>query len=160
MKRDFNDHFDRIDTILLSRKMAADGYLTHWANAAMRHSSDPFFSFAKRITDMRKIILTDKRSPSSLERTDLRSGDLPMEIGRLKAEPGADIGVFGGAGFASALIREGLVYELQFYINPVVLGDGVRIFSSARFRHLRMLQAKSYPSGMIVSRYAWPSGES
>jgi len=72
----------------------------------------------------------------------------------LKAEPGGDIGVFGGAGFAAGLISAGLVDEFQFYINPAALGAGRRIFEASGFRKLKLLNAKAYPSGMVVSRYA------
>ena len=37
LKRDFNAFFASIDTILLSRKMAEEGYLTHWGNAARNY---------------------------------------------------------------------------------------------------------------------------
>ena len=62
--------------------------------------------------------------------------------------------MFGGAGFASALISAGLVDEFQFYVNPTVLGDGVRIFETTGFQKLKLLGCKGYPSGMVVSRYA------
>ncbi|WP_346731574.1 dihydrofolate reductase family protein [Bradyrhizobium sp. 168] len=58
-----------------------------------------------------------------------------------------------GAGFAAALIEQGLVDEFQFYVNPAVLGDGVRIFAASGFRKLKLLEAKAYSSGMVVSRY-------
>lgn len=154
LKADFNAHFDRIDTILLSRKMAEEGYLPHWGDAAKRHPADPFYAFAKRVMEMRKVILTDKLGASSWERTQVRSGDLAREVGLLKAQQERDIGVFGGAGFASALIQAGLVDEFQFYVNPAVLGDGVRLFETSGFLQLRLLQAKAYQSGMVVSRYA------
>ncbi|MBW8858881.1 MAG: dihydrofolate reductase family protein [Caulobacter sp.] len=42
VKRDFNAHFQSVDTLLLSRKMAEEGYLSHWGDAANRYSRDPF----------------------------------------------------------------------------------------------------------------------
>jgi len=74
-------------------------------------------------------------------------------VGALKAKGGDNIGVFGGAGFASALIAAGLVDEFQLYINPAVLGGGTR-FDQAGFRKLRLLRSKAYECGMVVNRYA------
>ncbi|MER9602678.1 dihydrofolate reductase family protein [Mesorhizobium sp. M0243] len=51
LKQDFNAVFAGVDTILLSRKMAQEGYLTHWGNAAKKFPRDPFYAFAQRIVD-------------------------------------------------------------------------------------------------------------
>ncbi|WP_198350976.1 dihydrofolate reductase family protein [Flavisphingomonas formosensis] len=61
--------------------------------------------------------------------------------------------MFGGAGFASALIAAGLVDEIQLYVNPAVLGDGVGIFEISGFQPLRLIEVASFRCGMIVSRY-------
>ncbi|TPM56427.1 dihydrofolate reductase [Mesorhizobium sp. B2-2-4] len=157
LKRDFNAVFAGIDTILLSRKMAEEGYLTHWGNAAKRYPRDPFYAFAQRIVEARKVVPSDRLKASRWEGTTVVSGDLPREIDLLKRGEGGDIAVFGGAGFASALIAARLVDEFQLFINPAVLGAGRRIFDQGGFGRLRLLGSKSYASGMVVSRYA-PAG--
>ena len=50
----------------------------------------------------------------------------PVEeaIPRLKAEPGGDIVVFGGARFAHSLIRHHLVDEYRLTVHPIALGGG------------------------------------
>jgi dihydrofolate reductase len=154
LKRDFNAHFQSIDTILLSRKMAEEGYLSHWGNAAKRYPKDPFYAFAQRIVDVQKVVPSDRLEESRWERTVVTTGDLPREVGTLKAEEGGNIAVFGGAGFASALIAAGLVDQFQFYINPAALGGGTRIFDQAGFRKLCLLGSKVYECGIVVNRYA------
>ena len=154
LKLDFNTHFRSIDTILLSRKMAEEGYLSHWGNAAKRYPQDPFYAFAQRIIDVQKVVPSNRLEKSRWERTVVRSGDLTREVDALKAEEGNNIAVFGGAGFASALIAAGLVDEFQFYINPAALGGGTRIFDQAGFRKLRLLGSKAYECGIVVNHYA------
>jgi dihydrofolate reductase len=154
LKREFNAHFQSVDTILLSRMMVEEGYLSHWGNAAKRYPQDPFYAFAKRIIDVQKVVLSDRLEKSRWERTVVRGGDLPHEVSALKAEDGGDIAVFGGAGFASALIAAGLVDEFQFYINPAALGCGTRIFDKTGFRKLSLIGSKAYKCGIVVSRYA------
>lgn len=154
LKRDFNAHFESIDAILLSRKMAEEGYLTHWGNAARKYPEDRFYAFAERIIDMQKVVPTGKLDSSRWDRTLVVSGDLPREVGKLKAAQGGNIGVFGGAGFASALIAAGLVDEFQLYINPAALGGGASIFGEAGFSKLSLLGSKSYACGIVVNRYA------
>jgi dihydrofolate reductase len=157
LKQDFNAHFQSIDTILLSRKMVEEGYLSHWGNAAQRYPQDPFFAFAQRIIDVQKVVPSDRLEKSRWECTVVRSGDLSREVGALKVEEGGNIAVFGGAGFASALIAAGLVDEFQFYINPAALGGGSRIFDHADFRKFRLLGSKAYDCGVVVNRYG-PAG--
>lgn len=154
LKQDFNAVFSGIDTILLSRKMAEEGYLSHWGNAAKKYSGDPFYAFAQRVVEARKVVLSDRLKASRWERTTVASGDLPREVETLKAGEGADMAVFGGAGFASSLIAAGLVDEFQLFINPAVLGTGRRIFDQGGFRNLRLLGSKAYVCGMVVNRYA------
>jgi dihydrofolate reductase len=154
LKQDFNTVFAGIDTILLSRKMAEEDYLTHWGNAAKNYPRDAFYAFAQRIVEARKVVLSDRLEASRWERTTLASGDLPREVNALKAAEGGDMAVFGGAGFASALITAGLLDEFQLFINPATLGDGERIFDQGGFGKLRLLGSKAYASGMVVNRYA------
>lgn len=153
LKRDFNAHFQSIDTILLSRKMAEEGYLSHWGDAAKRYPRDPLYAFAQRIIDVQKVVPSDRLEESRWDRTVVISGDLSREVGALKAKKGGNITVFGGAGFASALISAGLVDEFQFYINPAALGGGRRIFDQADFRKFRLLGSKAYECGIVVNRY-------
>jgi dihydrofolate reductase len=57
------------------------------------------------------------------------SGDLAVEIARLKEEPGKDIVAHGGAGFARSLVSSGLIDEYQLVVHPVALGRGLPLFS-------------------------------
>ena len=154
LKQDFNAVFAGIDTILLSRKMAEEGYLGHWGHAAKKYPADPFYAFAQRIVEAQKVVPSDRLKTSRWERTRVVSGDLPREVAALKAGEGGDMAVFGGAGFASSLIAAGLVDEFQLFINPAVLGAGRRIFDQGGFAKLRLLGSKAYACGMVVNRYA------
>ena len=154
LKRDFNAVFQTVDTILLSRKMAEEGYLDHWGNAARKFPQDRFYAFARRIVAADKVVLSDRLKASRWERTTVASGDLPREVDALKASEGGNIAVFGGVGFASALIAAGLVDEFQLFINPAVLGAGLRIFDQGGFARLKLTGSQAYACGMVVNRYA------
>ncbi|MDX8491695.1 dihydrofolate reductase family protein [Mesorhizobium sp. VK22B] len=157
LKQDFNAVLETVDTILLSRKMAEEGYLNHWGNAARKYPKDRFYAFAQRIVEAEKVVLSDRLKASRWERTRVASGDLPREVNALKAGEGGNIAVFGGAGFAAALVSAGLVDEFQLFINPAVLGSGRRIFDQGGFAGLKLIGSKAYACGMVVNRYA-PAG--
>lgn len=153
LKQDFNHFFQAVDTILLSRNMAEEGYIDHWARAAERFPRDAFYAFAQRITEVPKLVLSRKLEKSRWERTQVASGDLAEAVGTLKQGGSGNIAVFGGTGFASALVAADLVDEYQFFINPATLGSGQRLFAQSGFRRLGLLGSKSYGCGIVVNRY-------
>ncbi len=154
LKNDFNAIFDSIDGILLSRKMAEEGYLDHWGKAAGNFPADPHYAFAKKIVDANKVVITDKLKESSWDRTVVAKGGLVKEVSALKRRPGRDLIAFGGVGFASSLVAAGLVDEFQFFVNPSAVGDGRSIFNNPREGlKLKLLQSTSYHCGIVVNRY-------
>lgn len=155
LKQDFNAVFEGIDTILLSRLIAEEGYLDHWGRAAKNFPANPHYAFAQRIVDARKVVLTDKLAASRWERTVIARGGMAEEVNALKREPGKDIITIGGVGFASALVAAGLVDEFQFFVNPTAVGAGRSVFHDQRKGHkLLLLHSTGYECGMVVNRYA------
>ena len=154
LKQYFNEVFQSIDTILLSRKIIEEGYLDHWGRAARNHPADPHYAFAQKVVDARKVVLTNKLEASRWSRTEIAAGPMADEVNALKRQPGADILCIGGVGFASSLVAEGLVDEFQFFVNPAAVGGGRSVFHEQRNGHsLRLLGAQAYECGIVVSRY-------
>ena len=156
LKADFNAVFDSVDCILLSRKMAEEGYLAHWGSAARRHfPADPHYAFAQRIVDVDKVVVSNKLKASKWDRAAVARGGLAEEVNALKRRPGRDIICFGGVGFASSLVAAGLVDELQLFVNPSAVGKGLSIFNDARHGlALELLGSTAYACGIVVNRYA------
>jgi dihydrofolate reductase len=155
LKKDFNAVFESIDCILLSRKMAEEGYIDHWGRVAQNRPADPHYAFARKIVEARKVVLTRKLKTSKWDRTEIVHGSMTEEVNALKRRPGRDIIVFGGVGFASSLVAAGLVDEFQFFVNPMAVGGGRSIFGDSRAgMKLELIGSASYDCGIVVSRYA------
>jgi len=158
LKKYFTGMMESVDCILLSRKMAKEGFISHWEQAA-QHAGDPRFDYAKKINATHKVVFSktlEKSDPIFTGRNnlDLAKGDLAEEINSLKSKKGKDIIVYGGAGFVSALIKEGLIDEFQLFINPVTIGNGMTIFNQPDSKqHMTLVKAKSYDCGMVVLIY-------
>ena len=73
--------------------------------------------------------------------------DLAADIAALKAEPGKDLLAHGGASFARALVRLGLVDEYRLGVHPVVLGSGHSLFDGAAPFDLTLVEATTFPAG-------------
>jgi dihydrofolate reductase len=83
----------------------------------------------------------------------LERGDAVAEVARLKAESGPPLEV-GGIGLAGSLIRHGLVDEYWLYLQPVVLGQGLRLFPElAHTLDLTLLETRSFSSGVVHLQY-------
>jgi dihydrofolate reductase len=154
LKRRFNAVFDTVGCILLSRKMAEQGYLDHWERVARDHAIEPDYAFARKVVQSRKVVLTDKLTSSRWERTVLALGGMVEEVNALKRRIEGDILVFGGVGFASALVAAGLVDEFQLFVNPAAVGAGRSIFGQLPDGlQLQLLESAAYDCGIVVNRY-------
>jgi dihydrofolate reductase len=84
----------------------------------------------------------------------IASGDLVEEVQRLKSQPGNYILAHGGAAFAQSLVAAGLVDEYRLGIHPVVLGQGLSLFSALRSpAHLRLVSMTPFASGAVAAVY-------
>jgi dihydrofolate reductase len=158
LKKYFMDTFGTIDCILLSRKMAKEGFIDHWKKAA-ESPSDPRYTYAKKINAMKKVVFSKTLKPSDAvftgrDNIGLASGDLSEEVNRLKSQEGKNIIVYGGATFVSALIKAELIDEFQLFINPAAIGSGMPIFNALdHTQALTLVKAKSYACGIAVLHY-------
>lgn len=147
LKAFINSLIDSSDTILLGRKMT-DGFVSHWEKAVNSNVETPF---AKQMVEIPKIVFTKTLERSMWNNTTLAKGNLAEEIAALKERNGKDIIVYGGAGFVSSLIQEGLIDEYHFFINPTAIGSGMAIFKSlGRTQQFSVMQSKFYSCGITV----------
>lgn len=142
-----------VDTVLLSRKMAEEGFIHHWT-AMSEKKDNPQAGFARDIRKAHKVVFTKTLSQSTWENTVLAKGDLIEEVTRLKQANGRHIIAYGGAQFASSLVKSGLVDEFHLIINPSVLGIGLSIFHEIRHPlNLALITSRAYPCGIVVLKY-------
>jgi dihydrofolate reductase len=141
---------DTSDTLLLGRK-TAENIIKYWQDTAI---TNPIHPFAKKIADIPKIVFTKTLDKSTWNTTTLAKGNLVEEIASLKNQNGKDILVFGGAGFVSSLIKEGLIDEYHLIVNPTAISNGMTIFNSFdNVQKFTPIQAKLYSGGKIVLSY-------
>ncbi|HTJ43534.1 MAG TPA: dihydrofolate reductase family protein [Kofleriaceae bacterium] len=58
-----------------------------------------------------------------------------------------------GADVIRQFLAAGLLYDLTLSIIPILLGDGVRLFTLCNEAKLVLDDARSYPSGLVQLRY-------
>lgn len=83
----------------------------------------------------------------------LLEGDIAEEVVKLKQEPGKDILVFGSAELVNALMQHDLIDEYRLMVFPVVVGGGKRLFKDASEKVFKVVDAKTFSSGVVVLTY-------
>jgi len=146
------DLSDSSDTILIGRKLAID-YIPFWQDTFTK-PDHPMYDFATRIVNARKVVFTRTLTKSIWERTELATGNLIDEVTKLKSQAGKDLIVYGGSSFVSSLIKEGLIDEFHFIINPIAIGKGVSAFDQLdKWQNLKLKNAIPCDSGLIILHY-------
>jgi dihydrofolate reductase len=144
-----NQLIDTSDTILMGRKMTP-GFVNYWESVK---ADDPQYDFAQKMVNTPKVVFS--RTVSSMDGKNVRVENRPLidAINDLKSQSGKDILVYGGAGFVSSLIENRLIDELHLFVNPVAIGDGMRIFTSRT--PLALVASVNYKDGIakIVNTY-------
>ena len=144
---------DSSDTILMGRKMT-DGFVSYWENVVNNQPDSPEFSFAQKMVNMPKIVFSKTVKNIPGKNVFVENGDLVNVVTNLKKQNGKDIVVYGGADFVSSLIKERLIDEFNFFVNPVMINKGLRIFDKLDKRQkLISPGSTAYECGVIVNRY-------
>ena len=98
-----------------------------------------------------KIVFSKTMKTFNGKNVSVENGDLVTAIKNLKSKEGKDMIVYGGAGFVSSLIKEGLIDEFNFFVNPVMINKGLRIFDLLEHRQkLSPISATAYECGISV----------
>lgn len=103
---------------------------------------------------MRNLIFSNTLNFENCEKgLELKSLDIKI-IEELQMEDGSDIYLCGGGEFAGWLLENEKIDILKIKLNPIILGDGVRIFgNSATPVHLELLNTANYNDELHIITY-------
>jgi dihydrofolate reductase len=148
---------EHVDTLLFGRPVW-EMMVGFWPNAESISSDPHTAAFAPFWRATPKIVFS--RSYAGDEWADrVISGDLQSQVSELKARPGADLLLTGGANLAAALAELGLVDEFHIAVHPVVLGGGVKLFGHPTERiKLRTVESRVLDAGVVVTHYTPEAG--
>lgn len=82
------------------------------------------------------------------------AGPMKDELTKMMRQDGKPILAHGGAGFARSLIATGLVDRFSLLVLPVVLGEGLPIFTKVgEPLQLQLVESISFPKGAVAQVY-------
>ena len=136
--RDLQDY----DTVIMGRKTYEFGYQYGLEPGKLAYAHMSHYIFSETL---------------QLEVKDDRLHVCPMDIDvvrKLKEETGTDVYLCGGGQFASWVLKHQLIDQIKIKLNPVVLGQGTRIFEGLEGQyHLCLLDQKQYDDGLVIMTY-------
>jgi dihydrofolate reductase len=81
-------------------------------------------------------------------------GDVVDGVRRLKAADGPEVHIWGSADLLQTLIAADVIDEYRFWVFPVVLGKGKRLFENGvPPRRLALVSTGSTPKGVLFNTY-------
>ena len=152
LKQYVTDLTNSVDTILLGRKLA-EGFIPYWENVA-KDPNNPQAEAGVQFTNLRKIVFSKTVQSMKGVNTIMHTGDLAIEVKRLKKETGKDLIAYGGSSFVTSLIAEKLVDEFHLFVNPTAIGKGLTIFKHGELQSkLQLIKATPFECGIVLLQY-------
>jgi dihydrofolate reductase len=109
---------------------------------------------AKAFNKATKYVVTHRLDQLDWRNSRRIGGDVVGELHRLKASDGPELHIWGSSELLQTLIGADLIDEYRFWIFPVVLGEGKRLFEKGvPARGLTLVETRSTPRGVLISTY-------
>ena len=155
--RDGSAWHDTVDTIILGKNNYAPlaGY---WQNAETSADSAAERTFAKKVNDMHKLVLSHGEVELVWRNSELlRAEDstvFKQAIARLKDMPGKNIAVDSGEGTWRSFLENDLWDGIDMLVHPLVIGSGTPLLVSMAVKApLHLVESKAYENGVVNLRY-------
>ena len=142
------------DAMLLGR-VTYQEFASYWPGVSSEDQP-----FADHMNNTPKyVVSTTLEEPLEWNNSTLIRGNVAEEIGRLKQQPGKNIGITGSATLVQSLLQDDLLDELGLMVHPVVLGSGRRLFEDGGHpKELKLVDSKTFSTGVVSLTYQ-PAGK-
>jgi dihydrofolate reductase len=138
-----------VDCIVLGRKLA-ENFIPTWAAGIEGETQESI----DKMNNTPKVVISKSLTESPWENVVVANGDLAETVNQLKAEPGGDMIAYGGGTLVSSLISEGLLDELNLFVNPTAIGAGMPVFPDQEaYEQLRLVTAQAFDCGIVALRF-------
>lgn len=144
----FAEEMSQSDAFLLGRKT----WQIHGGAFEPMPESDPFGSFMNAMP--KYVVSTTLATTSAWRNSTLISGNVVEEIRALKAQSGKNLLIDGSSVLVHTLVQHDLIDEYSLLVYPLVLGKGKKLFPEGLPVSLRLLEARPFPSGVVLMHYA------
>jgi len=141
------------DAMLFGR-VTYDSFAGAWPGREAAGGEDA--EFAKKLGDMRKIVVSQRPLEFTWRNSEQLQGSLVEGVTALKADPSIRrIALSGSVSVVRQLLAAGLLDELHLFVHPALAGSGLRLFQDKGSEQpLRLLSSQPFATGVIYLVYA------
>jgi dihydrofolate reductase len=141
---------DETADAFLTGRLTFEALRGYWSE-----KTDDSTGISDYLNRVQKYVVSSTMSDAQWQNSTVLTGDPLEEVRALKEHPGEDIVITGSITLCHTVIEAGLVDEYRLFVYPVVQGRGRRLFPEGfEIAELRLLEAKSFRSGITSVRYA------
>ena len=108
---------------------------------------------ADRFNSLPKFVVSTTLREAKWNNSKLITGNLAEEVSRLKREFGQSILVLGSGELVHTLMQQKLIDKYLLMVMPLVLGKGKRLFREGINTTLRLVESKTYSTGVVSLTY-------
>jgi dihydrofolate reductase len=106
----------------------------------------------------RAVVFTSRTDLAPYRDVEFVHEDAAPVVERMKHEPGGTIWLFGGGQLATALASACLIDDYLIVVQPVLLGQGIRLWRDGLHpASLSLAYAREWPGGLVELRYRRPA---
>jgi len=134
------------DALIMGR-VTYEGFAEAWSSRA---GAD---AYADRINALPKYVASRTLKTPLIWNSNLIEGDVAATVIKLKQQPGQDILQYGCGELTHTLMQHGLIDEVRLLVYPVAVGEGGHIFDKIGKTPMKLLETRSFSSGVVALRY-------
>jgi len=138
------------DALLLGRKT----WQGHGAAFEPMPEGDPFGDLMKAMPKYVVSTTMTETDVSAWRNSTVIKDNVVEQVRALKARPGKNILIDGSSVLIHTLAQNDLVDEYSLLVYPLVLGGGKKVFPDGLRAGLRLVETRSFPTGVVLMRYA------
>lgn len=109
--------------------------------------------YGDRVNQIRKYVFSSTLKKADWSNSSVLEGDVATEAGKLKAQGGKDLVIYGHGLLGQTLLKQQLLDELKLWIHPCFVGRGKLLFREGETTDLRLIAQKTLATGVIVASY-------
>lgn len=105
--------------------------------------------------DQRSIVITSPPLPDMFENVEAYNGSI-LELAKQLKSQSKNSWVVGGGQLQSAMIAQGLIDEIEIFVMPVLIGDGVPLWPGIKTQQTATLvDATALEAGVVHLKYTF-----
>ena len=153
--------FDHVGKRISQTDTALYGRVTYgmmenyWPKAGKKpNASNHDINHSTWYNNAHKVVFSRIMKGMTLKNTKIISDNIKNEINEIKQSAGSEILVFGSPRATHSLIQQNLIDGYWLFVNPIILGQGIPLFTGNEERiKLKLLSTHQFTCGVTELNY-------